>query len=62
MCDSDGFAEGSLNFDLASADGREKHATKPVQFGKPVACSRSFDESFRLVYCIKRFGDAIREV
>jgi hypothetical protein len=47
---------------LLRAQNREKHGPKPVQFGGPSALFTSFDNCFRLDYCIKSFGGTTRKV
>ena len=62
LCGSHGCLKCSLNLGFLSTHGREKHTAEAVEFGTNRACSKSFDQCFRLVYRLKSFGCAIREV
>src|SRR6516162_8042371 len=61
-CDFDGLTEQGLNFGLINTHTREKHPAEPMQFGTTSAMLKPFSQRFRLVYCLKGFRGAIREM
>jgi hypothetical protein len=60
LCDSDGFAERSVNFGCIRSNVHKKHATEPMQSGKERAQLNSFSNCFGLVYCLKSFRGTMR--
>ena len=59
LCDSDGFAERSLNLRFLSTNSGEEHGAEPVQFGAPRTHFTLLGYCLCLLYCLESFGATI---